>query len=189
MAIPSPSALDSGTLILNYVYVDNAGLSKAPGGSVSIPYQAIAANNVIGTVSPVGQVAAAVGGMQSVSINFTTDTDNATDDSAATNLSVSTNLAALPAELIHEHLGMAAPVLIYDRCWLVMSLAELGGFAEAVDDEAEALRLAEPTQRAASVGLAHLLPAVVDHVTPSGQLPSGAQLDDALSGLMKRLGA
>jgi hypothetical protein len=27
-----------------------------------------------------------------------------------------------------------------------------------------------------------------DHVTPSGQLPSSAQLDDALSGLMKRLG-
>lgn len=54
--------------------------------------------------------------------------------------------------------------------------------------------LAEIAQRAglsqdeASAGLAHLLPAVVDHVTPSGQLPSGAQLDDALSGLMKRLG-
>src|ERR1700735_842756 len=48
----APTALDSGVLVLNYVHVDNAGLSKAPGGSVSIPYEAIAQNNVVATVSP-----------------------------------------------------------------------------------------------------------------------------------------
>jgi hypothetical protein len=94
----APTALDSGVLVINYLYVDNAGLSRAPGGSLSIPYQAIAQNNVVATVSPTGQIDAAVGGgMQSVSINFTTDTDNATTDKAATNLAVTTNLAALPA--------------------------------------------------------------------------------------------
>jgi tetratricopeptide (TPR) repeat protein len=65
------------------------------------------------------------------------------------------NLAALPPEWLHEYRGMAAPASIYDRCWLVMSLAELGRFAEAAEDAAEAIRLAEPTRRAAPVGLAH----------------------------------
>ena len=94
----APTAPDSGVLVIDYLYVDNAGLSKAPGGSLSIPYTAIAQNNVVAAVSPTGQIAAALGGgMQSVSINFTTDTDNATADEAATNLTVTTNLAALPA--------------------------------------------------------------------------------------------
>ena len=81
----APAATDSGTLMLAYIYVDNAGLSKVPGGTISIPYQAIAANNVVATASPSGQVNAAVGGMQSVSVTFTTDTGNATLDAAASN--------------------------------------------------------------------------------------------------------
>jgi hypothetical protein len=94
----APTATDSGTLTLNYIYVDNAGLSKVPGGTISIPYQAIAANNVVATASPSGQVNAAVGaGMQSVSVTFTTDTGNATLDAAASNLSVTTDLTSLPS--------------------------------------------------------------------------------------------
>jgi hypothetical protein len=94
----APTAVDSGTLTLTYIYVDNAGLSKVPGGTISIPYQAIAANNVVATASPSGQVNAAVGGgMQSVSVTFTTDTGNATLDAAARNLSVTTDLTTLPA--------------------------------------------------------------------------------------------
>jgi hypothetical protein len=94
----APTAADSGTLVINYVYVDNANVAKAPGGSVTLAYQAIAQNNVIATAIPSGQVNAVVGGgTQSVSINFTTDSDGATVDDEATNLSVTTNLAALPA--------------------------------------------------------------------------------------------
>lgn len=54
--------------------------------------------------------------------------------------------------------------------------------------------LADIAQRAglspdeASAGLAHLLPAVVDHVTPQGALPSGGDLEGVLGGLLKRLG-
>jgi hypothetical protein len=108
----APTALDSGVLVLNYVYIDNAGLSKAPGGSISIPYQAIAQNNVVGTVSPAGQINAAVGGgVQSVSVNFTTDTDNATTDSAATNFSVTTNLAALPAGWTSASAGFSCAIV------------------------------------------------------------------------------
>jgi uncharacterized protein YidB (DUF937 family) len=40
----------------------------------------------------------------------------------------------------------------------------------------------------ASNGLAHLLPAVVDHVTPGGQVPAGSQVDDVLGGLLKQFG-
>jgi len=120
----APSALDSGVLVLNYVYVDNAGLSKAPGGSVSIPYQAIAQNNVVATVSPAGQVNAAVGGKQSVSINFTTDTDNATDDSAATNLSITSNLAALPAGWSSVAPSLSCPIVTTGSgCQLVLDYA------------------------------------------------------------------
>jgi tetratricopeptide (TPR) repeat protein len=64
------------------------------------------------------------------------------------------NLAALPPDWVYEYLGNAAPASVYDRVWLVMSLAELGRFAEAAEYEAEAIRLAEPTQHAFTVGMA-----------------------------------
>ena len=92
----APTATDSGTVTLTYIYVDNADLSKVPGGTVTFPYQAIAANNVVATAAPSGQVNAAVGAMQSVSVTFTTDSGNATLDDAASNLSVSTDLTSLP---------------------------------------------------------------------------------------------
>ncbi len=58
------------------------------------------------------------------------------------------NLAALPAAWVYESVGSAMPISIYDRYWLILSLAELGRFVEAAHYEAETLRLAEPTQRA-----------------------------------------
>ena len=62
------------------------------------------------------------------------------------------NLAALPADWAHESFGAAIPISVYDRYWLVQSLVELGRFAEAAQYEAEALRLAEPTHHAFTVG-------------------------------------
>ena len=50
---------------------------------------------------------------------------------------------------------MAVPASIFDRAWLIMSLAELGRFTEAAKYEAEAIRIAEPTQHAFSIGWAH----------------------------------
>jgi tetratricopeptide (TPR) repeat protein len=50
---------------------------------------------------------------------------------------------------------MGALPSVWDRYWLVMSLAELGRFAEAAPYETEAIRLAEPTQRAFTVGVAY----------------------------------
>jgi hypothetical protein len=89
----APTAIASGTLVLNYVFIDNANEARTPSGAVSIPYAATAANNVVALATPSGQINARVnGGAQTVSINFTTD-----DGYAATNLSLGTALANLPA--------------------------------------------------------------------------------------------
>jgi tetratricopeptide (TPR) repeat protein len=61
------------------------------------------------------------------------------------------NLAALPADSVYEHFGLSAPPSVYDRWLLVLSLAELGRFAEASRYEAELIRLAEPTHHAYTV--------------------------------------
>jgi class 3 adenylate cyclase/tetratricopeptide (TPR) repeat protein len=65
------------------------------------------------------------------------------------------NLAALPAAWVYETFGSTQPASVFDRVWLALSLAQLGRFAEAAEYEAEAIRLAEPTQHAFTVGLAY----------------------------------
>jgi len=62
------------------------------------------------------------------------------------------NLAALPAEWVYEFLGNAVPASVYDRFWLVLSLAELGRFAEAAEYQAEAIRLAESAHHPFTMG-------------------------------------
>jgi class 3 adenylate cyclase/tetratricopeptide (TPR) repeat protein len=63
-------------------------------------------------------------------------------------------LAALPAEWAHDYLGLAVPPSVFGRAWLIMSLAEIGGFAEAAKYAAEALQLAERTQHAYTISWA-----------------------------------
>jgi class 3 adenylate cyclase/tetratricopeptide (TPR) repeat protein len=65
------------------------------------------------------------------------------------------NLAVLPTDRVYELFGNAVPPSVYDRCNLIVGLAQLGRFAEAAAYEAEAIRLAEPTQQAWSVAMAH----------------------------------
>jgi class 3 adenylate cyclase/tetratricopeptide (TPR) repeat protein len=65
------------------------------------------------------------------------------------------NLEALPADWVYEYFGMGAPPSVWDRSWQIMSLAQLGRFAEAAEHEAEAIRLAEPTHHASTVSLAY----------------------------------
>jgi class 3 adenylate cyclase/DNA-binding SARP family transcriptional activator len=67
------------------------------------------------------------------------------------------SLAVLPLDWVHKRfVGPATLASVYSRSFLVVSLAELGRFAEAAEHEAEALRLAEPMQHApVTVGVAH----------------------------------
>jgi hypothetical protein len=87
----SPSAVGTGTLTINYVYIDNATVPNT-NGSLTIAYAATADNNVIAAAAPTGEVDAVMGaGSQSVSVSFTTD-----DGNAATNLMLTTDLSTLP---------------------------------------------------------------------------------------------
>src|SRR5215475_3782973 len=65
------------------------------------------------------------------------------------------NLGVLPADWVYESFGATQPPSVHDRVWLIVSLAELGRFAEAVEPEAEAIRIATRTQHAYTIGLAH----------------------------------
>jgi class 3 adenylate cyclase len=65
------------------------------------------------------------------------------------------NLAALPSDWVHETFGTGGPPAIWDRGRLVLSLTAVGRFTEAVEPAAEAIRLAEPTKHAFTVGWAY----------------------------------
>jgi class 3 adenylate cyclase/tetratricopeptide (TPR) repeat protein len=66
------------------------------------------------------------------------------------------SVAALPSQWAHEYFGMAVPPSVFARGWLVMSLAELGRFQEAIQYETEAIRIAETTKHAHTIGWAEL---------------------------------
>jgi tetratricopeptide (TPR) repeat protein len=66
------------------------------------------------------------------------------------------SLAALPVDWAYKHfVGPATLASVYSRGFLVVSLAELGRFAEAAKYEAEAIQLVEPMQHAVTVGVAY----------------------------------
>jgi hypothetical protein len=89
----APTSAGSGTVTINYLYIDNADDSETPGGSIVIPYTATPNDNIAAVASPTGQVAAGVGGSaQTVTVNFTTD-----DGNVATGLAVTSDLGNLPA--------------------------------------------------------------------------------------------
>lgn len=101
----APTAAESGTLTLDCVYVDNAGLARTPGPCMTLAYAAAAPNNVVASVSPVGEIDAAVGAKLTALVNFTTD-----DGNAATGLTV-TNLGTLPAAWSTTAAGLSCAVV------------------------------------------------------------------------------
>ena len=66
----------------------------------------------------------------------------------------SNNLAALPSEWGHEYFGLAAAPSVWDRCWLAMSLAQLGRLSEASEYELQAVRMAEPMHNLSTMSMA-----------------------------------
>jgi class 3 adenylate cyclase/tetratricopeptide (TPR) repeat protein len=64
------------------------------------------------------------------------------------------SLAAMPVDWAHEYFGMAVPASIFDRAYLIMSLGEIGRFAEAEKYDTEATQLAEAIQHAYTVAWA-----------------------------------
>jgi hypothetical protein len=84
----APSAFSSGTLTVNFSYLDDSGLAKS--GSVGIPYRATTHDNVVSTPDH-STVSVQVGGTIADNITFTTD-----DASIASALTVTTALGSLP---------------------------------------------------------------------------------------------
>lgn len=100
----TPTKAETGTLSLTCVFVDNAGLPRTPGPCLTLGYAAAAPNNVVASISPVGEIDAAVGAKQPVSVNFSSD-----DGNAATALSVA--LGSLPAGWSGTSSGLSCAVV------------------------------------------------------------------------------
>jgi hypothetical protein len=113
----APLAIASGTLAVSYAYKSNSGAAKT--GSIRIPFIATSQNHVIATVTPSGQIIAAVGGSQTVQVNFTTD-----DSNPATNLAVTpVNLTSLPAGWTGPATFTCASVSTGNGCELSLTYA------------------------------------------------------------------
>ena len=115
----APTAVESGTLTLDCVYVDNAGLPRTPGPCLTLAYAAAAANNVVGSISPAGEIDVAIGAKQTVNVDFTTD-----DGNAATGLTVS--LGALPSGWSTTAAGSCAVVSTGSGCQVPLVFAPAG---------------------------------------------------------------
>jgi 6-phosphogluconolactonase (cycloisomerase 2 family) len=91
LALTYAAAGASGTLTLNYSYLDDSGAGKS--GTLNIPFRATASNNVIAAASPSSEIIAVqkTGG-QPVTVTFTTD-----DGKPASGLLVTSSLTDLPA--------------------------------------------------------------------------------------------
>ena len=118
----APTAPESGTLTLDFVFIDNAGQPRAPGGSVQIAYAASSTDNVLATVAPAGFVAAAPGTQQSVAVAFNTD-----DGDAATGFYIVDDLSALPAGWHSNAVSFACGIVSTGNgCVLPLSYAPSG---------------------------------------------------------------
>jgi class 3 adenylate cyclase/tetratricopeptide (TPR) repeat protein len=95
------------------------------------------------------------------------------------------NLKALPAAWVHENFGMAALPSVFRRAHLIMSLAELGRFAEAARYEAEAIRLTEPSEHLFTVGWVHFA-ASVFHLLKGDWAKAVSRVEDWIAILRTR---
>src|SRR5262249_49493858 len=65
------------------------------------------------------------------------------------------NLAAMPADWVHETLGLGGPTSVWDRGRLGLRLTQLGRVVERAGPAAEAIRLATAMKHAFTLGWAH----------------------------------
>jgi hypothetical protein len=85
----TPTAPDSGTIVINYSFNDDSGTPKS--ASFNIPYAATDDNNVVGAAAPTAVSMLAGATPQQVLVTFNTD-----DPFAASNLTVTSDLLTLP---------------------------------------------------------------------------------------------
>ena len=98
------------------------------------------------------------------------------------------NLAPFPPDAVSQ-LGMSAQRAIprehFERNLIILSLAQLGRFAEGAQYEADAIQLAERTQNAFCIGIAHRAAGIL-HLVKSDWLKASLLLERASSEFHKR---
>jgi len=94
------------------------------------------------------------------------------------------NLAALPSDAASDF-GVTAPPAVYNRVWIILSLAQLGRFADAAQYEASAIRLAEQTQNAFSIGVTHRAAGIL-YLAKSDWLKASSLLERAIAEFHRR---
>src|SRR5579863_4201791 len=117
----APTAPASGTLTLDYSYVDDSGAART--GALEIPYSSTTNGNVAATISPSGQVTAVEKtGRQPVTVTFDTF-----DGRQANSLLVVSDLAKLPPgwSSAVPHLSCAT-VSTGNACQLALAFAPIG---------------------------------------------------------------
>ncbi|SCB50645.1 Adenylate and Guanylate cyclase catalytic domain-containing protein [Bradyrhizobium shewense] len=92
------------------------------------------------------------------------------------------NLSVLPAGWGMDNFGIAAPPSVYDRGYLILSLAELGRFEEATEPAAEAIRLVASPLGAYAAGWAHLSDGTV-HVLQGEWAQARPALEHAIAAI------
>jgi DNA-binding SARP family transcriptional activator len=90
------------------------------------------------------------------------------------------NISVLPADWTSDFFGIAAPPSVYDRGWLMMSLAELGRFAEASQPAPEARRLATATRHVHTIGWADITAGTV-HMLKGEWADASSLFDHAIA--------
>jgi hypothetical protein len=165
----SPVAIDSGTLNLSCVFVDNAKTPRTPGPCLTLSYASTAANNVIAAPSLAGEVDAVIGaGAQALNVNFTTD-----DGNPATALVLTTDLHSLPAGWSSSASNLNCPIVrVGSGCQLPLSFAPSAAAQATLTlnyayvDSSGAARTGALNIPYASVAVA----TVVGTTSPSGQI-------------------
>jgi hypothetical protein len=114
----TPTAVQSGLLTLDYVYVDNATLPNT-GSTLTVHYTATAHNNVVAATTPAGQINAVAGDNQMVNVSFTTD-----DGNAATGFALTSDMTALPSGWSSTATGLACAIVSTGNgCQLALNFA------------------------------------------------------------------
>lgn len=165
----APTAVASGTLNLECVFVDNSKTPRTPGPCLTLSYAATLANNVIAAASQAGEVDAVTGaGAQALNVNFTTD-----DGNPATALTLTTDLRSLPAGWSSTAASFSCPIVrVGSGCQLPLSFAP-SGMGGGILNLTFAYADASGASRTGSINIPYAsvpVGTVVGSTAPSGQI-------------------
>jgi class 3 adenylate cyclase/tetratricopeptide (TPR) repeat protein len=97
---------------------------------------------------------------------------------------IADSLAAMPADWAYECFGGAVPASVFGRAYLIMSLGEIGRFAEAAKYDMEAIQLVQATQHAYTVAWACFAASML-HLLKGDWAKARSQIDKWIATLQR----